>query len=128
MGVHCGVDIIEISRVRNSLETLGRAFRDRVFTPGEVEYCENRKEARYLSYAARFAAKEAVAKALGTGIGNGVGWKDIEVLCDEKNKPYAVLKGKALERFREMGGKDLAISLSHGESFAVACAVLESEP
>jgi len=66
MAVRCGVDIIEIERIRRSLEELG-SFRDRVFTGHEISWCESRNRARYESYAARFAAKEAVLKALGTG-------------------------------------------------------------
>ncbi len=76
-----GIDLIEVERVRAALERerTGARFRDRVFTAGEVAYCESRGRARYQSYAARFAAKEAAMKALGTGWNRNVGWGDIEV-------------------------------------------------
>jgi phosphopantetheine--protein transferase-like protein len=79
MGLHCGVDIIEIDRVKKAVDSGGKAFKDRVFTEREIMYCEARKAAKYQSYAARFAAKEAVSKAFGTGISAGFLLKDIEV-------------------------------------------------
>lgn len=125
MAVYCGVDIVEIDRIRQSFETIGASFRDRVFTEKEIAYCEGRKAARFESYAARFAAKEAVSKALGTGIGE-VGWKDIEVLKDDKGKPYIVFSEKAREIFKKMNGLGISVSLSHSSRYAVAYAVIEA--
>jgi holo-[acyl-carrier protein] synthase len=126
LAILCGVDIVEIDRIQRSLEA-GNAFRDRVFTLKEIEYCEARKGSKYKSYAARFAAKEAVSKAFGTGIGSGVEWKSIEVLNDDRGKPFVHLHGKARDMFEEMGGRELALSLSHSDHYAVAYAVMETE-
>lgn len=123
MAVFCGVDIVEIDRIRKSFDIAG--FRDRVFTAAEIAYCESRKAARFQSYAARFAAKEAVSKAFGTGIGN-VGWKDIEILNDDNGKPYAVLSDNARNIFDKMKGLGISLSLSHCKRYAVAYAVLEA--
>ncbi len=60
-----GVDIAEVPRIRKSVERFGDRFLKRIFTEGEIAYCE-RKASRFESYAARFAAKEAGMKALGT--------------------------------------------------------------
>lgn len=125
MAIFCGVDIIEIDRLRKSIEDL-QGFRDRVFTEGEISYCEKRSRAKYESYAARFAAKEAVLKALGTGLSDGLEWKQIEVLNDEKGKPYVLLYQKVLETFNTMGGKSIDISLSHSGELAVAYAVIDT--
>lgn len=125
MAIYCGVDIVEIERIRQSFETSGDVFRDRVFTAGEIEYCEGRKLVRFESYAARFAAKEAVSKAFGTGIGQGVKWKDIEVRNDGNGKPYVILSDRAREIFEEMQGKGISLSLSHCKHYAVAYAVIE---
>jgi holo-[acyl-carrier protein] synthase len=125
MAIYCGVDIVEIDRIRQSFETVGDNFRDRVFTEAEIVYCEARKAARFESYAARFAAKEAVSKAFGTGIG-GVGWKDIEIRNDDNGKPYVVLSEKAQEVFNKMKGLGISLSLSHCRHYAVAYAVLEA--
>jgi holo-[acyl-carrier protein] synthase len=125
MAIFCGVDIIEIDRLKKSISEQ-KGFRDRVFTDGEINYCENRNKAKYESYAARFAAKEAVAKALGKGIADGLEWKQIEVLSNELGKPYVVLSRRALELFNEMGGKSMDISLSHCNEYAVAYVVIDA--
>lgn len=125
MAIRCGVDMIEIDRIKKSLESLGASFRDRVFTEREITYCEGKKAAKFESYAARFAAKEAVSKALGTGIGEGVAWKDIEVLNEPSGQPILVLHGRAKFFFEKLGTADISLSLSHCKSYAVAYAVIE---
>lgn len=126
MGILCGIDIIEIDRVKKSMEAHEKSFRSKVFTDKEIEYCENKKSAKYKSYAARFAAKEAVSKALGSGIGEMVGWKDIEVLVHEDGKPYIMLSGKGKELYEKLGAVDISISISHCSNTAVACAVIQT--
>ncbi|MCX7841940.1 MAG: holo-ACP synthase [Clostridia bacterium] len=127
MAIACGVDIIEVSRIKKSLDNNGDAFREKVFTQKEIDYCESKRIARYHSYAARFAAKEAVVKALGTGISKGVYWKDIEVLNGENGCPYIVLHGKAQKIFEAAGGKNISLSLSHSNQHAIAFAVMEKQ-
>ena len=73
-----GTDLIEIERVQQSLDRFGERFMQKVFTAGEIAYCQRKKHAAE-SFAARFAAKEAAAKALGTGISRGISWQEIEV-------------------------------------------------
>ena len=124
MGILCGVDIIEIERIRKSFETVGQSFRDKVFTEKEIRYCEQRAAVKYRSYAARFAAKEAVSKAFGTGIGGYIGWKDIEILNDTNGKPYVELYGKSKERLAEINAVDISLSLSHSDNYAVAYVVI----
>jgi len=128
LGVLCGTDIIEIERVKQSIDSLGDAFRNKVFTENEIKYCEEKKAVKYQSYAARFAAKEAVSKALGTGISRGISWRNIEILNNEYGKPYTVLSGKAQEIYAGLRGTDLSISLSHSENYAVAYAVIITQP
>jgi holo-[acyl-carrier-protein] synthase len=125
MAVLSGIDIIEIERVRNSLETCGDSFRDRVFTTNEINYCEGKKVVKFESYAARFAAKEAVSKAFGTGIGEGLKWKDIEIQNDTLGRPVVILTGKAEELYKKMDAKCISISLSHCKAYAVASVVIE---
>jgi len=125
MGILCGVDIVEVDRIRHSLEKLGESFKSKVFTAREVEYCENKKAAKYQSYAARFAAKEAVSKAFGTGIGEKIGWKDIEVVNDADGKPYVELSDKGKEFLATLNASSISLSLSHCKSYAVAYAIIE---
>ena len=47
MKVKCGTDIIEISRIKESIEDLGEHFLKRVFTDKEIEFCESKKAQKY---------------------------------------------------------------------------------
>jgi holo-[acyl-carrier protein] synthase len=127
MVVGLGTDIIEIERIRGSLERFGDQFRDRIFTPAEIAYCEARNRTSAQSYAARFAAKEAAAKALGTGISRGVSWKEIEVRRAPGHAPTLHLTGRAGERARVLGAVRSSLSLTHGRDIAMAIVILESE-
>lgn len=127
MGVLCGVDIIEIDRIKKSLETTGEAFISRVFTNNEINYCEQKKAVKYQSYAARFAAKEAISKALGTGIASGVQWVDMEILNDGNGKPFVRLSGETREIFDRLNATDISVSLSHCGDYAVAYAVIQTK-
>lgn len=119
--VGLGVDIVEIERMRKILQR-SPAFARKVFSCEECCYCEATAlpEAHF---ATRFAAKEAVVKALGTGFSRGVGVRDIEVKRTRKGRPYVVLSGRAKEIAREMGVRELPISLSYTHTDAVACAL-----
>lgn len=127
MGVRAGIDIVEIERIRDAVEKAGDGFLRRVFTDREIAYCQSKGKACMSSYAARFSAKEAVSKALGTGIARGVSFQDIEIRNDDLGKPQAVLSGEAEERFREIGGKTMDISLTHSREYAAAYVVIETE-
>ena len=123
LNIGCGVDIIEIEKVKKAVDSGGERFCKKIFTYSEIKYCENRKNSRYRHYAVRFAAKEAVAKVLGTGFSNGVRWTDIEVVCDERGNPSIILHGSARDLAESMGIKQISISLSHCDCHAVAVAV-----
>ncbi|MDL1897893.1 holo-ACP synthase, partial [Anaerolineae bacterium CFX7] len=75
--------------------------------------------------AARFAAKEAVSKLLGVGIQHrdGVDWREIEVVSAENGFPTVVLYGKAQNRARALGLRELALSFSHTREHAIAFVV-----
>ena len=120
-----GVDIVETGRIEHSLERFGERFLHRVFTAGEIAYCQSMKyPARH--FAARFAAKEAVSKAFGTGIGKSMGWKDIDVHREGSGQPFVVLEDGAKQLASERNVSAVWISLSHTEHNAAAMAVLES--
>ena len=120
-----GVDIVETQRIEHSLERFGERFLHRVFTAGEIEYCQSMKyPARH--FAARFAAKEAVSKAFGTGIGKSMSWKDIDVHREGSGQPFVVLDGAAKQLASERRVSAVWISLSHTEHNAAAMAVIEA--
>lgn len=120
-----GTDIIEVDRVKSALEKYP-GFKTRVYTEHEIAYCEDRQceNAKYISYAERFAAKEAVAKAFGTGLGKNIFFKDIEVQNMLSGQPLVKLSAKAQNLLIQKGPYDLKISLSGIKDYAVAFAVL----
>lgn len=116
-----GVDIIEIERIRKTLENTHGAFLDKYFTPSEKDYCLTHKDPSP-QVAGRFAAKEAIAKALGCGFGEELGFNDIEIINDEKGKPVVKLSSGAEERFDY---PKIQVSISHCKTHAVAFAIAE---
>lgn len=126
MIVGIGVDMAEVSRVREAIERHGERFLKRIFTPAEIAYCRRHKDC-YERFAARFAAKEAAMKALGTGWRRGVSWQDFEVSNLPSGKPCLKLSGKALEIYRGLGSSGLFVSLTHTGAYALAQVVIEGE-
>ena len=119
MKICCGTDIIEIERIRNSIEdeAMGKAFIERVYTPKEIAYCESKKMQKYQHYAARFAAKEAAFKAISEQLVDkySISWQDIEVINDEQGRPSLNLIGIDLKNI-----EDIDLSISHCKQYAVA--------
>jgi holo-[acyl-carrier protein] synthase len=125
MIVGTGIDIAEVPRIRQSIERFGDRFLQRVFTAGEIQYCDS-KANRFERYAARFAAKEAAMKALGTGWNHGVRWRDCEVARMPGGRPTIVFHGRAGEFAAKLGMKNAALSISHTAEQAIAQVILES--
>ena len=122
-----GIDIIEVDRVERAITRplTGARFRARVFTEGEVAYCESRGRPRYQSYAARFAAKEATMKALGTGWNRNVGWSEIEIVRRRGHAPTIQLSGKAAEFALKRGVTAFHLSITHTTVTAMAHVIAE---
>lgn len=121
-----GIDIVEVARIERSLERHGDHFRERVFTPSEIAYCDAQgTKKRMQCYAARFAAKEAISKALGTGIGKAFDWIDLEIARGPEGEPSCVLLGRAAAFAATHQVSEVHVSLSHCEAYAVAHAVAE---
>jgi holo-[acyl-carrier protein] synthase len=118
-----GVDIITISRVRDILETSGRVFLDKVYTPWEQERAENHPD-RSAYLAVTFAAKEAIFKTFGIGWETGVQFREIEVRDGPFGEPVPVLSGRFAELAAERGVTRVLLSLSYDGDFALAVAAL----
>ena len=125
MIVGSGVDIAEVDRIRAAAERYGARFIQRVYTPLEIAYVERRKAGRYERYAARFAAKEAGMKAIGTGWRRGVRWQDFEVINLPSGRPTLKLHGAAAQFAAMLGVKNIALSLTHTATEALAYVILE---
>lgn len=120
MKIRTGVDIIEIERIKQSIEETDGKFCERVYTQKEIEYCESKKTQKYQHYAARFAAKEAVLKAISQFLDSkfDIEWTDIEILNDENGRPYVNLLKENINI------EDIDISISHCKTYAVASVVV----
>ncbi len=118
-----GVDMVYIPRMQRLADSSENALK-RIFTPQELSYC-TRSDGTYHfdRLAARFAAREAVLKAIGTGFATGLGVSDISVAKGDRGEPIAVLSAGAEELFRQMGGAEISISLTHENEYACAFAI-----
>jgi holo-[acyl-carrier protein] synthase len=122
--VSIGIDIVEVYRIRETLERTPR-FVERVFTERERRYCDAKEMAAAQSYAARFAAKEAFLKALKTGWRGKITWHDIEIVSGENNVPSLKIGGEAQRILENLGANQIHLSLSHTTEHAVAQVILE---
>ena len=89
MRILCGTDIIEIERIKKSIERSGSNFLNLIYTPKEIEYCESTRNAKYCHYAGRFASKEAIFKTVSALLPDkfGISWKDVQIVNDENGNP-----------------------------------------
>ena len=109
-----GIDIVEISRVEKFIKKYGQKGLDRFLTKKEQSLISSPH-----SIAGYWAAKEAFSKAIGTGIGKNCSFLDIEILKNEKNKPY--FSPETLNKFNL---KKADVSISHDGGFAIAAVIV----
>jgi holo-[acyl-carrier protein] synthase len=118
MIIGIGIDLIELSRIQDSMDR-NKRFAKRILTENEIQACEQlptyKRRIEYI--AGRFAAKEAFSKATGTGIGR-LSFQDIEVLNGTNGAPF--LNAKGYEEFR------IFVSITHSRDYAAAQVVLEN--
>ena len=121
LGVGC--DLVRIARIEKAMKN--PRFAERILTEKErALFFDSPKPGEFA--AGRWAAKEAVAKALGGGL-SLCPPDETEILPDALGRPCAALSGSALERMEALGGKRIALSISHDGEYALAFAVLEGE-
>ncbi|WPQ65330.1 holo-ACP synthase [Chitinophaga sancti] len=119
-----GTDIVDVARIGAKIAR-GIGFKELVFTPHEIAYCEQQVHSEE-HYAARFAAKEALLKALGTGyMHGGVHFNEIEITNDATGKPLLQLIGNARFHYEQLQIKQILVSLSHINTTAVATVIIE---
>lgn len=121
MKIKCGTDIIEVSRIKESIEKLGEKFLNKIYTKKEIEYCLSKNNMKYQHFAARFAAKEAIFKAISSLLKNKyeITWKDVEVLNDENGRPYVHFLNN------NYNIEQIDISISHLKEYAIATCIVE---
>lgn len=119
-----GVDLTDIARIEAVIARQGERFLKRIYTEAEIAYCRS-KGAPAESFAARFATKEALFKATGKGFAERLRWTDVEVVTDERGRPFVRLHNEAA---RLLAGKRVHLSLSHAGDMAIAMVVVDDAP
>lgn len=118
-----GIDIIEIERIKKSVDNFGDAFLNKIYTKTEIDYSIGRKN-KYQHFAARFAAKEAIYKALSSDTDKVYSWQDVEIYNEVNGLPKVNFYG-SLKDYLD-GNKQLKISMSHSEHYVTCVAILYS--
>lgn len=117
-----GVDLVQVSRIAESLERFGERFLRRVYTEGEIAYATATPTTAPERLAARFAAKEATLKALGLAE-DPRDWRQIEVHRSPSGQCVVSLHGAVREAARRLGASEFAVSLSHEGDYATAVVI-----
>ena len=121
MKIKCGTDIVEIERIKDSIEKLGDKFINKIFTDEEIRYCESKGKQKYQHYAARFAVKEAAFKAVSELLDDkySLCWKDYETLNDKNGRPSINILGINTKHI-----ESIDVSISHCKQYATANVVV----
>jgi holo-[acyl-carrier protein] synthase len=122
--VRVGCDVVGVADIRDSLATFGDRYLRKVFTAGEIEYCEGPTQVEKL--AARFAAKEAVIKAFAEP-DMPYSLREIEVTRDGP-LPQLRLGGAVAKQAQRQGWRSSSLSLSHSDCHAMAVVLVVCSP
>ena len=117
--IYIGNDIIEVNRIKQSIDSYGEKFINKIFNTEEIEYCNNRKEP-YIHFAGRFAAKEAIKKAI-LSLDNKllITLKSIVIHRLDSGEPKPTIQAN-INQFKLI----IKVSISHTEQFATAVALV----
>lgn len=109
-----GNDLVHIENFKLSLSEL---FKKKVYTPGEIDYCESFTDSLQ-RYASTWAAKEAVYKAIKQLDPSPLGWKKIEITRAKKaGLPTVILPDR-------MKNLEVSLSISHDGEYTWALALV----
>jgi holo-[acyl-carrier protein] synthase len=118
-----GIDIIEIDRIKKSVDKYGDLFLNKIYTETEINYSLSKKN-KYQHLAARFAAKEAIYKALSSDTNYIYSWQDIEIYNESNGLPKVLLSGPLKDYLG--ADKELKISMSHSDNYVTCVAIVYS--
>ena len=124
-----GIDIIDIMRIKKTIDKYDFRFKKRCFHPSEINKSEKRIKS-VESYAKRYAAKEACAKALGTGFRKGLNFKDVEILNDNLGKPFFRLNNKTKKiilKTLKVKNFDIFLSISDEKEYSIAFTIIQAK-
>ncbi|WP_342394304.1 holo-ACP synthase [Priestia aryabhattai] len=120
-----GTDIIEINKIKESVNAFGDKYLKKIFTTKEIQYCMKYKKTYAQHLAARFAAKEAVIKIL-EPLNEVIHFKDIEIVRYSNGSCKVELHGNAKKLAMERNINYTSVSLSHEEKYAIAMVLVST--
>tara|TARA_B100000401_G_C52121377_1_gene400558 strand:+ start:120 stop:506 length:387 start_codon:yes stop_codon:yes gene_type:complete len=122
-----GVDIVKNKRIKSLIKN--KLFLSRTFSQNEIKTSKNiSNKINYFSK--RFAAKEALAKSLGTGFRNNLNFKDIEILNNNKGKPFYSKSKKIdtiIKKTFKISNFNLFLSISDEKDYSIAFTILQKK-
>ena len=119
-----GTDIVEVERIKN-LSSISK-FAKKILSQKELNTFNSlNKDQKVYFLSKQFAAKEAISKALGTGIGNEASLINIEILRDEKGKPFFNAINELSLLISDLGITKTHVSLADESNYAIAMVILE---
>lgn len=122
VGKMVGIDLIKVDRIDKLKEK--KNFFNKIFTINEQKYLQDRFN-RNKHIAGIIACKEAVSKSFRVGISEELGFKDIEILHDEKRAPYINTSLDKIKKIMEDKKiSNVSISISHDGDYAIAISML----
>ena len=122
-----GVDIVENSRIANSLKN--NLFIKRIFSDSEILIAKTIKDKKSY-YSKRFAAKEAFAKSIGIGFRNDLSFKDISIVNDKLGKPSFIINEKIKKIVKKQFNTtsfNFFLSISDEKKYSIAYVVLQKK-
>ena len=122
-----GIDIVQISQIRASLDKFGERFAERLFTIDEISFATASRALEAERFAARFAAKEAAIKAFGLSEA-GLDWRDLEVIRRGDGSCGLALHRGLAERVGAAASESVSLSLSHDGDYATAIVIALVSP
>jgi len=114
-----GVDIVDVARIKKSIEKYKESFLDKIFSKDEQHYCFS-KSNPYIHFSGKFAAKEAVIKSvLSSGKIKTISFSNVSILNENNGAPKVKIKN--------LPEADIKISISHTERQAIAFAIYDKK-
>ena len=117
--IYPGIDIVDVDRIKSSIEKYQDKFLSKVFNKEEQDYC-NSKSNPFIHFSGKFAAKEAIMKAVFCSKKlSSIGFRDISIMNDKNGAPKVFIRG--------LYEKSINISISHTNDQAIAFAILQEK-
>ena len=125
MALRVGIDLVSVDAVRDAVREHGDRYLRRLYTPAEIEDCQNAQGLVAEGLAARFAAKEATVKVLRPEQEEEVPWPTIEVVRHPAGWVTLRLSGRAAALAAERRLDGFTLSMTHENEYATAVVLAE---